>query len=504
MTRPVPLRHAGAGALLVALAGCVSIGGPPGPPTGTYAERLDGFARLLAMEDRRAYDPQLAGRTAISPDAWLRAKTALAAGRLRDPDASVIIPPLLGDPEASVRRAAALGAGISLDVRLVPLLAKALADADEATAANAAEALGKIGGAEATNSLLAVLARSDAPASTRAAAALAMFRKPEPGTVGALVRTFGEESLAPELRRAVVYSLARKPQPEAAPALRAVLRMKGEGRRASSDEVAWAARGLGILGDESAANSSPRIGLNVSIAVQALTALSSLSEECLLGSPDLARAHGGECRRGDDPARRGDRRAPPPRCAARRPESRAVLEESLRPGVEGDRLRSRRPHAPRRAAEGEKAVARIDAAIVSDTSRDATRRGRGAGVSRKRDRGQEKISSNDPLATAVFADRRLGCARPPFLPFQRNPRRRHSMVLRGLVDRPAVRDVVASRRRRAAPRRRSADLSARGEAFRRAFESGEPDFTVGALDAPRRAARRVTRWSPRTRTDRTP
>ncbi len=128
------LRHAAAAALAASLGGCLTFGAEPGPPKGTYRERLEGFARLLRMEDRRAYDPLLVGRTASSPDPWLRAKTALAAGRLQDPDASIVLPPLLIDADPSVRRAAAFAAGVSGDVRLVPLLTKALRDADGATA----------------------------------------------------------------------------------------------------------------------------------------------------------------------------------------------------------------------------------------------------------------------------------------------------------------------------------------------------------------------------------
>ena len=186
------------------LAGCFSFGAEKGPPRGTYRERLGGFAGLLRMEDRRAYDPLLAGRAAISPDPWLRAKTALAVGRLRDPAAAVYLPVLLGDPDAGVRRAAAFGAGVSGDARLVRFLAAALGDSDAETAANAAEALGKIGGKDATDALLAALARREAAESTRAASALALFRKPEARTVAALLAAFGEESSVPELRRAVV------------------------------------------------------------------------------------------------------------------------------------------------------------------------------------------------------------------------------------------------------------------------------------------------------------
>ncbi len=473
-----------AGALAAALAGCVSFGVEPGPPKGTYRERLEGYARLLAMEDRRTYDPLLAGRTASSPDPWLRAKTALAAGRLRDPDATPLIPPLLIDPDPSVRRAAAFGAGVSGDGRLVPLLAKALGDPDAATAANAAEALGKLGGKDATDALLAILAAREAPAPTRAAGALALFRKPEARTVAALLAVFGEEPLAPELRRAAVYSLARKPDPAAVSALRAVLR-KG------MDDllvVSWAARAAGLLEDEESA--PDLVGLaasrDVSASVQALGALYSLSKKSAVTRSDAL------TRRVREVAveRAGDS-TPGVAIAALRllgalpdaPESRAALEENLlRKGWRGQtalvaltRLDAGR--AP------EKAAARIDAAVVGTLE---MRLGAAEALEYLGDeRDKEGISSNDPLATALLADpaARVRAAAASSLSKKKSAMR-PAWLFTALIDRdPAVRDVALDA---AAPllEKGSEDLKrAWTRAFEKAFESGEPDFTVGALDA---------------------
>ena len=482
---------AAAFAFLAALAGCVSFGSEPGPPKGTYGERLHGFARLLAMEDRRAYDPLLAGRTASSPDPWLRGKTALAAGRLRDPDASPLIPPLLIDPEPSVRRAAAFAAGLSGDARLVPLLAKALRDPDGATAANAAEALGKVGGKEATDALLAILAARDAPASTRAAGALAMFRRPDARTVAALLAVFAEEPLAPELRRAVVYALARKPLPGAAPALRAVLRMKGEGAAApSSDEVAWAARGLGILEDEESA--LDLVGLarspDVSIAVQAMGALHSLSRKksTFARGDELARsARGAALFRANDPL-------PGVAIAALRllgvlpdaPESRAVLEENLlRKGWRGQTALVALTRLDAEQAP-EKAAARIDAAVVGTLEMRLGAAEALEYLGEEKIKDKEGISSSDPLAVALISDPapRVRAAALSSLS-KKSPGAAAHWLLVGLVDRdPSVRDVALEA---AAPLlEKGSDEMKRTwtAAFEKAFESGEPDFTVGALD----------------------
>ncbi|HMA29611.1 MAG TPA: peptidylprolyl isomerase [Thermoanaerobaculia bacterium] len=466
------------------LAGCLTFGAEKGPPRGTYRERLHGFAALLRMEDRRAYDPLLSGRTASSPDPWLRAKTALAVSRLKDPDASIYLPVLLKDAEAPVRRAATFGAGLSGDARLLPFLVAALGDPDVETAANAAEALGKLGGKEAVDALLAVLAK---PAGPRAASALALFRKPESRTVTALLGAFEEENLAPELRRAVVYALSRKPQPEAASALRAVLRKGHEDQRLanalSSEEVAWAARGLGILEDEESAPDLVRLAASrdVSVSVQALTALDSLSrksalsqsEESTRGAFDVALV------RAKDPL-------PGVAIAALRllgalpdsPASRATLEENLlRRGWRGQTalVSLTRLDAAR---EPKKAATRIDDAVVAGTLE--LRLGAAEAL-----RFFEDDGPPEGLATILLADRAARVRAAALSSLSKKPSsRRSAWLLAGLIDRdPAVRDVALDA---AAPllEKGSTELKrAWAAAFDHAFESGGPDFTVGALEA---------------------
>ena len=465
----------------VILAGCLTFGAVKGPPKGTYRERLFGFAGLLRMEDRRTYDPLLAGRTAASPDPWLRAKTALAVSRLKDPDASVYLPVLLKDVEASVRRAATFGAGLSGDARLLRFLVAALGDSDVETAANAAEALGKIGGKDATDALLAALAK---PAGPRAACALALFRRPEARTVTALLGAAGEENSAPDLRRAVVYALSRKPLLEAAPALRAVLRRRRIGAEAlSGDEVAWAARGLGILEDEESMGDLVRLAASrdISVSVQALTALNSLSKKIPVSPGDEVTRSALDVAlvRANDPL-------PGVAIAGLRllgalpdsPASRAALEENLlRKGWRGQTaLVSLTRLDAVRAPEA--AAARIDAALVAGTLELHL----GAAESLQFFEGD---GPPKPLATALLADRaaRVRAAALSSLSKRQSPRL-STWLLAGLIDRdPAVRDVALDA---AAPllEKGSADLKrVWSAAFDRAFGSGEPDFTVGALDA---------------------
>ncbi|MFI5119487.1 MAG: peptidylprolyl isomerase [Thermoanaerobaculia bacterium] len=460
----------------VVLAGCVTFGTEKGPPKGTYRERLFGFARLLHMEDRRAYDPLLAGRTAASPDPWLRAKTALAVSRLRDPDASVYLPVLLKDAEAPVRRAATFGAGLSGDARLVSFLVAALEDPDAETAANAAEALGKLGGKDATDALLAALAKPRGP---RPACALALFRKPEPRMVTALLAVFAGDSPAPELRRAVVYALSRKPQPESAPALRAVLRRGNS----EADVVSWAARGLGILEDGESIPDMIALArsADVSVAVQAMGALNSLSKKIpvSLGNDLTRSALDVAVTRANDPL------AGVAVSALRllgvlpdSPASRAALEENLlRKGWRGQTaLVSLTRLDAARAPEA--AAARIDAALVAGSLELRL----GAAGSLEFFEGD---GPPDQIVTAAVADRaaRVRAAALSSLSKRSSPRL-SSWLLAGLIDRDAaVRDVALDA---AAPllAKGSAQLNrAWTAAFDRAFESGEPDFTVGALDA---------------------
>jgi cyclophilin family peptidyl-prolyl cis-trans isomerase/HEAT repeat protein len=225
------------------------------------------------MEDRRFYDPLLVGRASSSPDAWLRAKTALACGRLKDPDANPFLPVALNDEEPAVRRAAAFAIGVSGDARLSRFLVGALADADAETSANAAEALGKIGGEDAIAALLAAVSRAEG---SRGAAALSLFRFPEERTLRALEPLV--KGGAPPLRTSAVYALARKPRAEAAPLLRQAL-------GGAPDVASLAARGLGILADaESVSSLTPLTSHpEPSVAIESLLALEKIGAKAPLG-----------------------------------------------------------------------------------------------------------------------------------------------------------------------------------------------------------------------------
>jgi len=265
-------------AAILAAAGCYSFGNPSGPPRGTYPERLETFARLLRMEDRRSYEGLLTGRAAVSPDPWLRSRAALAAGRLRDPEATPYLPVLLQDPEPTVRRAAAFAAGISGDSRLIRFLSAALHDADRATAAAAAAALGRLGGDAATEALLAAVSSGG---ESRPGCLQSLWRLNEPRVLAALSPFVADP--AKPVRKAALYALSRRPKPESVALLRRALTDD------DTENVAWAARGLGLLGDRDAAPELSALAWSQdpSVAVQSLLALEKIGAKGPL--PEAAR-----------------------------------------------------------------------------------------------------------------------------------------------------------------------------------------------------------------------
>jgi len=266
------LRARSAGLSAVVLLSAGTVFGAAGAP-GRAADRIETFAKLLRAEDTRTFDRDLLSAVAAAGDPWLRKKAALAAGRIRDPEATDLIAGLLRDSDAAVRRAAAFAAGVAEDPRLVPPLIRALADPDAATADAAAVALGKIGGPEATGALLSVL---DSASPARAAAAMALFRSEDPGVRERLASLAVDPAVPADVRRGAVYSLARRPQKESAAALRAVLR--GKESNVEVDAVAWAARGLGILKEAEAVPDLVRLASSpsISVAVQSLLALEKI------------------------------------------------------------------------------------------------------------------------------------------------------------------------------------------------------------------------------------
>ncbi len=277
------------------------------------------------MEDRRAYDPLLAGRTASSPDPWLRAKTALAAGRLRDPNAHGR-PAAAPDRRRTVREARGRLRRGRLGRRSPGALSSRRRSATPTRdgrrtpprpSASSAARTRRMRSSPRSRGGRACGAR------TRAASALAMFRRPEARTVPALVSAFGEEPLAPDLRRAIVYSLARKPQPVVG--ARASCGSSNEGRGGGGSLERRTGVGGAGIGDprrrgERGGPRPPRGQLGrFDLRAVADGALFTFQEEFLFrisGTGSKRPRRGGRPSKRPAPRRR-DRRAAPPRRAAR-------------------------------------------------------------------------------------------------------------------------------------------------------------------------------------------
>ena len=123
-------------------------------------------AALLQAEDRR--DPGPARARLHSAEAQVRARAAVALGRIRDAADVPLLSDLLQDPESTVRAAAAFALGLLQDEGGVPGLIAALDDASAEVRAQAARAMTRQPGAGEHAGLLLPILRSRDPVATPA------------------------------------------------------------------------------------------------------------------------------------------------------------------------------------------------------------------------------------------------------------------------------------------------------------------------------------------------
>lgn len=212
-------------------------------------------AALLSLVDQQLFEPVIVRRGLVGPPEVRRA-TAVAVGRIGDPDGLEALYALLADDDAEVRREAAFAIGEVMEapelvasenearVRAAARLLDVVADPDRDVARLAVEALGKGGVSIAT--VAERLGRIEDEAERWARLLPALFRYPEPRAV-ALAADFlgGEHAGDPALRRWAAYALTREPRPEGLPHVRALL------ADADPRVQAWAARAIGRIGDAS-------------------------------------------------------------------------------------------------------------------------------------------------------------------------------------------------------------------------------------------------------------
>ncbi len=218
------------GAVIVSVAAGSSMGCPPPKPrpasapalaptpaseasrhadadAGAVASLAEAEPGLVALEDRRAFEASTLEAAAASPDAAVRARAALAAGRIGDERAAVVLSGLLADRAPDVRASAAFAAGILGDPAMSRALVPLLSDPDEKVAARAAWSLGFLEQAEGRDALLGALAT--APAARRPALLFALWRFPTPAIVAAAEPYAADPD--PATRTAALYALARRP-----------------------------------------------------------------------------------------------------------------------------------------------------------------------------------------------------------------------------------------------------------------------------------------------------
>ena len=209
------------------------------PAPRRYASLAEAEPALVAAEDRRSYDAPVLEAAAGSPDPAVRARGALALGRIGDERAVAPLETLLEDSSPAVREQAAFAAGILGEDALAWVLSVRLKDVDAAVAARAAWAIGMLGPKGGAGELAAFLRESRTPAQ-RVACLGGLWRFPEVAAGAALPYAADPD---PAVRKAALYALARRPQTSSIRVLIAGL------SDPDPQTAALCARALGLVGD---------------------------------------------------------------------------------------------------------------------------------------------------------------------------------------------------------------------------------------------------------------
>ena len=305
----------GLSALGLALAGACASAPPPVPPVITWEQKLEAMIRL---ENRRVLldaapaapvvlVPATGRRPAIvapplpssilrlmrDPEARVRRRAALAAGRVGLPEAIEPLSDLLAsDEDPEVRQMAAFALGLIGDPAARPALQAALAQPAALVQGRAAEALGQIGDradAGAVSAMVQAHVRAGAlsglepdaltyplPPQT-AAARLGLYALVRLDDYAALAAAALDSGGAPVSRWwPVAYALQRLGDAKAAPVLAAMLDTPGR------FTASFAARGLGVLKAAGAVEPLLRLATerraHPAVGVQAVRALGAIGD----------------------------------------------------------------------------------------------------------------------------------------------------------------------------------------------------------------------------------
>jgi cyclophilin family peptidyl-prolyl cis-trans isomerase/HEAT repeat protein len=211
---------------------------PPAAPA-SVASAADAQARLMQLEDRRAYDGPFLAAVSRHADPSVRTSAALAAGRIGDARSRDLVEGMLADSSADVRSAAAFACQLLEDGAATPALIRLLSDPDPAVSSAAARAIGALGRGDGQDALIAAIPKAPSP-EPRAAMLESLWRFADEASVAAATPWASDSD--PKVRAAALYAISRKPIEKSLPALTAAL------ADADADTAAGAARALGILG----------------------------------------------------------------------------------------------------------------------------------------------------------------------------------------------------------------------------------------------------------------
>ncbi len=233
---------AAAAVAVLTLGGAACAAGPPpaaAPAVEAWSSAaVEEAAALLRLEDRREFDAAALASATASAEPRVRARAALAIGRIGTREAATLVRPLLLDGDSAVAASAAFSVGQLRDSAsvgtLVSLLDSAALRRAPTVAAEAAAALGKIGTPVARGVLAALLRDADpaeVPPVVIHESLIASWRAGEedPGPVS---RWLDAEDA--ETRWRAAYALARRPIPGAVPLLLARLQDADPRVRASA------------------------------------------------------------------------------------------------------------------------------------------------------------------------------------------------------------------------------------------------------------------------------
>lgn len=286
----------------VALTGaCASSPAPPvqaEPAPVVYAQKM---RWILQLEDQRQVRAGGGDLTMLlaDPEARVRRRAALALGRVKLPEAIPALTSILqSEPDPEVKQMAAFAMGLIGDVSAAPALIAALSDPDPLVQGRAAEALGMLAHKAAVPSVTTMVSTHiNAGALTgitpddmahpktppAEAVRLGLYALVRLGSYDAIAGSVVDANGRPKSRWwPIAYALQRVNDARAVPALLELL--KGEGQLTR----AFAARGLGQLKDPRAA--APLLAIAENAGDPTAVRIQAVRGVALLGDPNAAAA----------------------------------------------------------------------------------------------------------------------------------------------------------------------------------------------------------------------